>query len=272
MLLSLYIIKVMGIIERKEREKEARRSQILDATERIFQSKGIQQATMDDIAKDAELAKGTIYLYYRNKEELQVGIMLRALEMMNEGFEKAIEKENLGIKKIMAIGDAYWGFAAEHPFHFGMMCNADFPMRDQISDELISEMDEKKNWVWRLLVGTIEEAKAEGTVKADIDGFSSSMLLWLNSMSVLRLYQKVQENLKKGVGGFQKQEFNFCTMDFRKVYDLSSSVIMSHIVTPEGAKYLQPIHFPSMEELGISAGNALNDMQLPAESNAEVTI
>lgn len=239
----------MGIIERKGREKEARRSQILDATERVFQAKGIQQTIMDDIAMEAELAKGTIYLYYSNKEELQVGIMLRALEMLNEEFEKAIEKENLGIKKIMAIGDAYWAFAAEHPFHFGMMCNADFPMRDEISAQLIAEMDEKRNWIWRLLIGTIEESKAEGTVKPEIDGFSSSMLLWLNSISVLRLYHKVQQNLKKEPATFQKQEFNFCTMDFRKMFDLSSSVIMSHIVTPEGAKYIQPIYFPSMDEL-----------------------
>jgi AcrR family transcriptional regulator len=262
----------MGIIERKEREKEARRNQILDATEQIFQAKGIQQATMDDIAKEAELAKGTIYLYYRNKEELQVGIMLRAFEMMNEGFERAVEQENLGIKKIIAIGDAYWRFAAEHPFHFGMMCNADFPMRDQISDELVAEMNEQSNWVWRLLIGTIEEGKHEGTIKADVDSFSSSLLLWLNSMSVLRMYQKVQENQKKGTAVVQKQAFNFCTMDFRKVYDLSLSVLMSHIVTPEGAKYLQPIHFPSMEELGISPGNALDDMNLKSKSNEPVLI
>ncbi|MDP4219850.1 MAG: TetR/AcrR family transcriptional regulator, partial [Bacteroidota bacterium] len=214
--------------------------------------------------------KGTIYLYYRNKEELQVGIMLRAIEMMNEGFAKAVEKENLGIKKIMAIGDAYWSFAAEHPFHFGMMCNADFPMRDQISDELLAEMNEQNNWVWRLLIGTIEEGKAEGTIKAEVDSFSSSLLSWLNSMSVLRMYEKVQENQRKGSIAIQKQAFNFCSMDFRKVYDLSLGILMSHIVTPEGAKYLQPIYFPSMAELGISPGTALDDMNVNADLNEKI--
>ncbi len=260
----------MGIIERKEREKEARRTLILEATERVFQAKGIQQATMDDIAREAELAKGTIYLYYRNKEELQVGIMLRALEMMNEGFHKAVEKENLGIKKIMAIGDAYWSFADEHPFHFGMMCNSDFPMRDQVSDELVAELNTQHNWVWSLLVGTIEEAKQEGTIKPEIDGFSSSLILWLNTMSVLRLYQKMQDNLKKGPAMIEKQSFNFCTMDFRKVYDLSASVLMTHVVTPEGAKYLAPIHFPSMQELGITPGNTLGNIDIKAEKDEPV--
>ncbi len=76
----------MGILERKEREKEARRTQILDAAEKVFKEKGISQATMDDIAREAELAKGTIYLYYRNKYELHVGLILRSFELVNDAF------------------------------------------------------------------------------------------------------------------------------------------------------------------------------------------
>ena len=94
----------MGIIERKEREKEARRNQILDAAERVFQTKGVQPATMDDIAHDAEIAKGTIYLYYRNKDELQLGVMLRAMDMMHESFSDAASKENLALKNFRQSG------------------------------------------------------------------------------------------------------------------------------------------------------------------------
>ena len=188
----------MGIIERKEREKEARRNMILDAAEGVFQSKGIQQATMDDIAREAELAKGTIYLYYRNKDELQLGVMMRAMDLMHESFAEAAEAENLALKKFQAVGDAYWTFAHEQPFRFKMMCNADFPMRENISDEMIFEMSEKGSWVWKLLVGIIDEAKAEGTIKPEVESFSVAMLAWMNTMSVLRLYQKVQENMAKG--------------------------------------------------------------------------
>ena len=60
----------MGIAERKEREKEHRRNTILDAAEEVFFSKGINLATMDEVAERAELSKGTLYLYFKNKEEL----------------------------------------------------------------------------------------------------------------------------------------------------------------------------------------------------------
>ncbi|MDL1893205.1 helix-turn-helix transcriptional regulator, partial [Sphingobacteriales bacterium CHB3] len=52
----------MGIIERKEREKEQRREEIVTAAEKIFFEKGLAIATMDEIAEAAELSKGTLYL------------------------------------------------------------------------------------------------------------------------------------------------------------------------------------------------------------------
>lgn len=260
----------MGIIERKGREKEARRNLILEAAERVFQAKGIQQATMDDIAGEAELAKGTIYLYYRNKDELQLGVMLRAMDIMHESFETAASSENHALKKFQAIGDAFWKFAHEEPFRFKMMCNADFPMRESISDDLILEMNEKGSWVWKLLVGIIEDAKREGTIKPEVESFSVAMLAWMNSMSVLRLYQKAQENMSKGTALIAKQSFNFCTMDFRKVYDLSIATLLSHAVTPEGAKYIPPVRFPSMEELGVNPGHAFDEMKIKQETNEPV--
>jgi AcrR family transcriptional regulator len=249
----------MGIIERKEREKEARRSLILDAAERVFQSKSIQQSTMDDIAREAELAKGTIYLYYRNKDELQLGVMMRAMDLLHEHFVEASSRENLALKKFQAVGDAYWTFAHNEPFRFKMMCNADFPLRENISDEMILEMNERSNWVWKLLIGIIDEAKIEGTIKPDVESFSVAMLTWMNTMSVLRQYQKVQESISKGASIISKQSFNFCTMDFRMVYDLSIATLLSHAVTPEGAKYIPVVHFPSIEELGLTGGNPVSE-------------
>ena len=60
----------MGIRERKEREKERRRQQITVAAKKVFSDKGFNRATMDDIANEAELSPGTLYLYFKNKEEL----------------------------------------------------------------------------------------------------------------------------------------------------------------------------------------------------------
>jgi AcrR family transcriptional regulator len=73
----------MGIQERKEREKERRRQQIIVAAKRVFSEKGFNKATMEDIAKEAELSPGTLYLYFKNKEELYASLSLRILQYLN---------------------------------------------------------------------------------------------------------------------------------------------------------------------------------------------
>ena len=72
----------MGVRERKQREKERRRQQILVAAKRVFVKKGYSRATMESIAKEAELSAGTIYLYFRNKNELWATLTLRVLHYL----------------------------------------------------------------------------------------------------------------------------------------------------------------------------------------------
>jgi len=73
----------MGIQERKEREKERRRQQIIVAAKRVFSEKGFNKATMEDIANEAELSPGTLYLYFKNKEELYASLSLRILQYLH---------------------------------------------------------------------------------------------------------------------------------------------------------------------------------------------
>ena len=55
-------------MNRKEMEKEARKKDILDAAARLFSEKGFHEVKVDDIAEKVGLSKGTIYLYYENKD------------------------------------------------------------------------------------------------------------------------------------------------------------------------------------------------------------
>ena len=100
----------MGIAERKEREKEQRKNDIVDAAERVFFDKGHENATMDDVAEEAELSKGTLYLYFKNKEDLYLAIHLRGNRILHSLFEKAVKNQKTGIEKTRAIGKAYIEF------------------------------------------------------------------------------------------------------------------------------------------------------------------
>lgn len=85
----------MGIHERKEREKERRRQQIIVAAKRVFSANGFNKSTMEDIAREAELSPGTIYLYFKNKDELYASLSLRILQYLNIRLKHVINRKGL---------------------------------------------------------------------------------------------------------------------------------------------------------------------------------
>ncbi len=98
---SLASIRTMGIAERKEREKQVRRRQIMDAAKKVFCAKGFSGATMEDIASQAELSPATLYLYFRNKEELYASLNIEILHYLIGRVEHLKGERGLGPREKM---------------------------------------------------------------------------------------------------------------------------------------------------------------------------
>jgi AcrR family transcriptional regulator len=99
----------MGIKDRKEREKEIRRRQIQDAAKEMFMLRGFGSTTMEDIAEKAELSPATIYLYFKNKEELYASLNLVTLQYLYEQIETICENKRLSVEsKILKFKDAMY--------------------------------------------------------------------------------------------------------------------------------------------------------------------
>jgi AcrR family transcriptional regulator len=67
----------------RTKEKEVRTAEIEQAARKIFLSRGFQAATIQEIAEEAGIAKGTVYLYYQSKEDLYTALLLPSLEFLN---------------------------------------------------------------------------------------------------------------------------------------------------------------------------------------------
>ncbi len=73
----------MGIPNRRELEKKARREAIITAAGRTLIRKGFTAATMQDIAGEAGFAVGTLYLYFKDKESVFAGLYLEGMETLH---------------------------------------------------------------------------------------------------------------------------------------------------------------------------------------------
>ena len=191
----------MGTSERREREKSERREAILDAAQAVFAERGLHRATMDEIATRAELSKGTIYLYFKNRETLFLGVDLRALTELRERFLAAAESEELGLRRVRAIGQAYFAFSQECPEYFRIMAFVDAmdvaPLQNVDSDPLAGEC----NKIGQSLIGILAECVTagieDGSMAADLDPLLTSALLWGQSNGLIQLYNTHKEHMQE---------------------------------------------------------------------------
>lgn len=97
---------------RKERErnrKEANKKFILKIAERIFTQKGYSLTTMDEIAKEAQFSKATLYQYFKNKSEMFFEIIYKSFEELLQKIEK-VQKMNVNAEEKLKKAIYYTGY------------------------------------------------------------------------------------------------------------------------------------------------------------------
>lgn len=97
----------MGLEERRIREKKNRKNAILKAARRLFFDNGFRPVTVESIAKKAELSKGSIYLYFKSKEEIYTHILLSDIDKFHEHFKDLLKNSTSASEAITKFAIIY---------------------------------------------------------------------------------------------------------------------------------------------------------------------
>jgi len=158
----------MSIQERKEQEKSEMRGLILKTAMNLFLEKGFENITIRNIAEKIEYSPATIYLYFKNKDEI-------LYTLRREGFEKLFEhqvsslKLNDPLKRLHKHGEAYIQFALENPEYYDLMFIMRGPVKMETNDCDIGLMS------YELLKTNIKECMDAGLFQGtniDVAAFS----------------------------------------------------------------------------------------------------
>ncbi len=108
--------------ERRLKERQARRADILAAARDVFFSRGFMAATVEDIAEHAEISKGSIYLYFQSKEELYGWVLAEGLDILYDQYWGPVAGLQASpAQRLVALGDAYLTFYKDHRAYFDVM-------------------------------------------------------------------------------------------------------------------------------------------------------
>lgn len=185
----------MGIRERKERERERRRQQIIVAAKRVFSDKGFNKSTMEDIAKEAELSPGTLYLYFKNKDELYASLSLRILQYLIIRLEHVNGNNEMDpVQKVEALNEAMFDvYEFDQLIIINMFHLQSSETLKNLSDELLGEIEELSRKSLGAIAAIFQEGIDAGVfvdehpfALADIFwSLFSGVILWESSKSII---------------------------------------------------------------------------------------
>ena len=102
----------MGAVERREREKAAFRELVLDAARKIVLSEGFEALTMRKIAEAIEYAPGTIYLYFKSRDDIAAELTSTGFEELLHAFAPAAGITD-PVERLYRVGELYVQFGLE---------------------------------------------------------------------------------------------------------------------------------------------------------------
>lgn len=193
------MIYLMGTAERKEREKEERLNAILDAALDVFAEYGLQNATMDQIAENAEISRGTLYNFFGSKETLFVALDLRGSRMLRERFAAAARTPGNGHDRVKAIGRAYKQFCGEYPSYFKVMAyvgQLDGQALEEAFCTIQPDGASDGRRALEVLVEVIEAGVKDGSIRADANPWLTATLLWALSNGVILMLRNRQKQFE----------------------------------------------------------------------------
>ncbi len=163
----------MGTAERKERHKEDLKKDILTAAKELFTEKGFEATSIRAIAEKIEYSPATIYLYYKDKNEIVHALHQDGFALLIQHFS-VINTIASPFERLKALGKAYMQFAFEHPDVYQLIFIMKEPMEHVAKHE--DEWHEGDQ-AFTLLLKTVEACQQDGYFKG-FEPIGLSFVIW----------------------------------------------------------------------------------------------
>jgi len=169
----------LGIAERKERERLQKQNIIINAAEKIFMSKGFENATMDDIAEEAEFSKGTLYTYFQSKNELCLSIVQRGLKIIISRFSEVDSNKIPSIDKLELLALTFYEFYRKFPNYIFAFSNyKQHRAGCKLECSVLREIDKDNQSIRHFIKKIVQSGIEDKSINFEADPEKLSYILW----------------------------------------------------------------------------------------------
>jgi len=153
--------------QRRKRQLDLSRSQLLDAAEEVFGAKGFHDTTLREIAERAEFSVGSVYSFFESKDDLYLNVMLRRGDEFVPAMSHVVTGEGTATERLHRLVDFQVGFFREHR-HFARLylrtSSTNRPVPDEVEEP--SRLTENFLAAMRLQADLFGEGQRSGELRA----------------------------------------------------------------------------------------------------------
>lgn len=192
---------------RKKEPRSAHREKIAAAASVLFMEKGIAATSMDDIAKAAGYSKATLYVYFKNKEEITGILALDSMKKLYGYISSALEQQETTKTTYDLICNGLVQYQEEFPFYLKMVLdkiNINFENQDYLPEEKETyQIGEKINGkIKKFLISGIEK----GDLRDNLEIMPAIFNFWGMLSGIIQLATNKEEYIKN-LMGLSKSQF-----------------------------------------------------------------
>ncbi len=167
--------------------KEASRRNILDAARQVFFEQGFEKANLDEVARLAGIAKGTIYRYFESKAELYVEVLLRNADVFDERLQNSLMPSDASPEEqLRLIGRFYFDHYTTHRDYFQIFWAIE---NQRLIGELPPKLVQAVTEVWSRSLKVLAKVIQEGVERGDFipcDAWETANILWTAGNALIR--------------------------------------------------------------------------------------
>ena len=190
-------------LKRKERLKEIHTICVLEAAEKLFEKKGFDAVSMDEVAFNTGISKSTVYVYFKSKQIIWDSIVCKYMELLLEDAKKAADGDGSFEDRYYKLCfDIAEKFEAHPLFCKGTLGKISVDMDQELYKKIYEIGEQTNEEIARFIRSGIEE----GMVRKDIDIYPAVIMMWSSISGIISMANDKEEYLKLRFG-MTKEEY-----------------------------------------------------------------
>lgn len=203
----------MGV-RKKEALEQFNRENILSAAKELFETKGVQSTTMDDIAELADYSKSTIYVYFKSKEDIYNSIVRDYMDILTGELELCIDAGGDFEESYYRLCDCLVSFEEKYPKYYASLMGEEKMTNSRKkgspgNSDIGNELNE-------LIKRLLEKGMNYNVLRADIELQPTVLYVWSAISGIIQVADRKRDVLSKRLSMDREEYLRY---SFRTFYE-----------------------------------------------------